>query len=48
MLGREVLTKQLNAQNDTQKIELPSLKPGIYIYIIKTESYQKSGKLLIE
>jgi hypothetical protein len=48
MLGRAVLSEQLNAPNGITRLDLTSLPKGIYLWQVQSAAYSKNGKLVVE
>jgi hypothetical protein len=48
MLGRAVLSEQLNAPNGTTRLDLSALPKGIYLWQVQSDGYSKNEKLVVE
>jgi len=48
MLGRAVLSEQLNAPSGTTRLDLSTLPKGIYLWQVLSTTHTKNGKLVVE
>jgi hypothetical protein len=48
MLGRAVLSEQLNTPSGTTRLDLYKLPKGIYLWQVQSAAYSKNGKLVVE
>jgi hypothetical protein len=48
MLGRAVLSEQLNSPSGTIRLDLSALPKGIYLWQVQSTEYSKNGKLVVE
>jgi hypothetical protein len=48
MLGRAVLSEQLNTPSGTIRLDLSALPKGIYLWQVQSTAYSKNGKLVVE
>jgi hypothetical protein len=48
MLGRAVLSEQLNTPNGTTRLDLSTLPKGIYLWQVQSAAITKNGKLVVE
>jgi len=48
MLGRAVLSEQLNSPSGTTRLDLSALPKGIYLWQVQSTTFTKNGKLVVE
>jgi len=48
VLGRAVLSEQLNSPSGTTRLDLSTLPKGIYLWQVQSAGYSKNGKLVVE
>jgi hypothetical protein len=48
MLGRAVMSEQLNTPSGTTRLDLSTLPKGIYLWQVQSAEYFKNGKLVVE
>jgi len=48
MLGRAVLSEQLNVPSGTTRLDFAALPKGIYLWQVQSAGYSKNGKLVVE